>query len=245
MAKKLAFVSVLVVLVFAAASGANAITHDKRTYFTFNQPVALPGVTLPAGTYMFRIANPETSRNVIQVANREGTQSYAMLNTVQASRPDAPKDSEIRFLETAAGAPAAVGTYWYMGERTGYEFMYSKDQLAALNRGAQPAPTETKAAESTNLAESESSAVVPPLSDPDTSRDVVDGAGFPSVDAAADQNAQQPNQAVAPAPEPAPSASSQADTTRSQLPHTASPLALLLLGGVASAGMGVKLLRKS
>lgn len=242
MVKRLASASVLVVLVFAAASGANAITHDKRTYFTFNQPVALPGVTLPAGTYMFRIANPETSRNVIQVANREGTESYAMLNTVQASRPDAPKDSEIRFLETAAGAPAAVGTYWYMGERTGYEFMYSKDQLAALNRGAQPAPTESNA--SANIAESESSAVVPPLSDPDTSRDVVDGDGVPSVDAAAEQEAQQPNQAVAPAPEPAPSASSQ-DTTRSQLPQTASPLALLLLGGIASAGAGLKLLRKS
>lgn len=253
MVKKLASASVLVVLVFAAASGANAITHDKRTYFTFNQPVALPGVTLPAGTYMFRLANPDTSRNVIQVANREGTESYAMLNTIQATRPDAPKDSEIRFRETASGAPAAVGTYWYMGERTGYEFMYTKEQLAALNRGAQPAPTEASVTESTNVAEKDSAAV-PPIANPDTSRDVVEGEGVPSVDAAADQEsqvaqAQQPNQSVAPEQQPASpapsSASSQSDTTRSQLPQTASPLALLLLGGMASAGLGVKLLRKS
>ena len=70
MLKRLISTSVLVVLV-GAASGANAFTgtSDKRTYFTFSQPVALPGVTLPAGTYMFRIADDTTTRKVIQIAN--------------------------------------------------------------------------------------------------------------------------------------------------------------------------------
>jgi len=235
MVKRLTSASVLVVLVCALASGANAFTSDKRTYFTFNQPVALPGMTLPAGTYMFRIANTETSRNVIQVANKQGTESYALLNTVQATRPDAPKDSEIRFLETAAGAPAAVGTYWYMGERTGYEFVYSKEQLAALNRSAQPAPEAA-------IAESESSVSVPPLAEP--SPDVVNGEGLEASQQAESQIAQaQPEQSPVPAQPPAPSA--QAESTRDRLPQTASPLALLLLGGIATAGFGVKLLRKS
>ena len=133
-----------------------------------------------------------------------------------------------------------------MGERTGYEFMYTREQLEALNRGAQPAPTEASVSESTTVAENESAAAVPPIANPDASRDVVEGDGSPSVDAAADQEAQiaqaqQPNQSVAPEQQP-PSAS---DSTRSRLPQTASPLALLLLGGVASAGLGVKLLRKS
>ena len=111
MLKRLMTASVLVVLVHVMASGANASTFDKRTYFTFNQPVALPGVTLPAGTYMFRIANTETSRNVIQVSNKQGTESYALLNTVLAQRPDVPKDSEIRFRETPAGVPPAHSRY--------------------------------------------------------------------------------------------------------------------------------------
>jgi hypothetical protein len=242
MLKRLASASVLVVLVFAMASGANAITHDKRTYFTFNQPVALPGMTLPAGTYMFRLANPDTSRNVIQVSNEKGTESFAMLNTVQATRPDAPKDSEIRFMETAAGAPPAVGTWWYMGERTGYELIYTKEQLAALNAKAQPAPE-------VGITQTESAAVVPPIANPDNSPDVVEGAGVPSVDAAAEQEsqiaqAQQPEQAPAPAPAPAP-AQSESSSARDRLPQTASPLALLLLSGLATAGFGVKLLRKS
>jgi hypothetical protein len=236
MLKRLASASVLVVLVSALASGANALTYDKRTYFTFSQPVALPGMTLPAGTYMFRLANPDSSRNVIQVANKEGTQSFAMLNTIRAERPDAPKDSEIRFRETAAGAPPAVGTYWYMGERTGYEFMYSKAQLAALNNIAQPTPAES----------TDSSADVPPLADPDASPDVVEGPGLPDVDepaAAEAESAQvQPREPAAP---PAPANEPAQAPARDELPQTASPLALLLLGGIATAGFGLKLLRKS
>ena len=241
MVKRLSSAAVLVVLVCALASGANAFTSDKRTYFTFNQPVALPGMTLPAGTYMFRIANPDTSRNVIQVANKQGTESYALLHTVQATRPDAPKDSEIRFRETAAGAPPAVGSYWYMGERNGYEFIYSKEQLEALNKTAQPAAE-------VSFTESESSAVVPPIANPDTSSDVVDGAGVPAVsesDQAAESQIAQAEQAPAPAQSEPVGAQPEAQSSRSQLPHTASPLALLLLGGIASAGFGVKLLRKS
>ena len=235
MLKRLASASVLVVLVSALASGANAFTHDKRTYFTFSQPVALPGMTLPAGTYMFRIANPDTGRKVIQVANKEGTQSFAMLLTIPAQRPDAPKDSEIRFRETAAGAPPAVGTYWYMGERTGYEFLYSKAQLAALNNVAQPAA---------EIADSSSD--VPPIANPDVSTDVVEGPGLPDVDepaAAEAQSAQvQPREPAAP---PAPASEPAPAPARDELPRTASPLALLLLGGIATAGFGVKLLRKS
>ena len=231
MVKRLASASVLVVLVCALASGANAFTSDKRTYFTFNQPVALPGMTLPAGTYMFRIANPDTSRNVIQVANKQGTESFALLHTVQATRPDAPKDSEIRFRETAAGAPPAVGSYWYMGERTGYEFIYSKAELEALNRIAQPAAE-------VSVTETESSVDVPPISE---SSDVVNGEGLPDVSAQAES---QFAQAQSPAPAPAPQPESQS-STRDRLPQTASPLALLLLGGIATAGFGVKLLRKS
>jgi len=235
MVKRFASASVLVVLVVAMASGANAFTSDKRTYFTFSQPVALPGMTLPAGTYMFRIANTETSRNVIQVTNKQGTESFALLNTIQAQRPDVPKDSEIRFLETAAGAPPAVGTYWYMGERRGYEFIYSKEELAALNQRAQPAP---------EVAVTETAPVVPPEASPEASPDVVNGAGLPEEQAPAEsQIAQaQPPAQQPPAQQPAGPAQ---PTTREQLPKTASPLALLLLSGMAAAGFGVKLLRKS
>lgn len=241
MLKRLITASVLVVLV-GAASGANAFTNtsDKRTYFTFSQPVALPGVTLPAGTYMFRLADDTTTRKVIQVANKEGTQSFAMLHTVPVTRPDAPRDPEVRFMETAAGAPIAVRAWWQEGERTGYGFIYSNEQLAELNRNvasAKPAPVAPAAAAETDAAAAAGEPIAEgPLSGPD----VVEGPGIPADEpefqVAQAQESQQPP-AAAPEPRPEP--------TRETLPQTASPLALLLLGGIASASAGLRLLRKS
>jgi hypothetical protein len=76
-----------------------------------------------------------------------------------AYRVDAAKDSEIRFLETAAGAPRAINAWWYVGDNTGYQFIYSKQQLADLNRINQPEPVAAAAEESVGLAEGEPVAV--------------------------------------------------------------------------------------
>lgn len=237
MLKRLISTSVLVVLV-GAASGANAFTSDKRTYFTFNQPVALPGVTLPAGTYMFRLADDTTSRKVIQVANKEGTESYAMLHTMPVYRPDVPRDPEIRFMETAAGAPIAVRAWWKDGERTGYGFIYSKEELAALNRAAAPA-AEARIEPSAPV--DPEPAGEPVAEGPISGPDVVDGDGLPAEEP--ELVAQAPaNQQVPPAPEPR---SEVRQDTREELPRTASPLALLLISGLATTGIGLRLLRKS
>jgi hypothetical protein len=251
MLKRLMTASVLVVLVHVMASGANASTFDKRTYFTFNQSVALPGVTLPAGTYMFRLADPDTTRRVIQVSDKQGTQSYAMLLTMPAYRTDAAKDSEIRFLETPAGAPRAINAWWYVGDSTGYQFIYSKQRLAELNRVGQPEPVAAANEESPGLAEGEPVAV-PPISEPDAPG-VVEGDGVPpeasaEADIAADveqeeaelQAQAQPSAQQPPFENEPPSSASSRDA----LPQTASPLGVILLMGLATGGLGV-LLRKS
>jgi hypothetical protein len=127
--------------------------------------------------------------------------------------------------------------------------MYSKQQLAELNRIGQPEPVAAAAEESPNLAEGEP--VVPPISEPDAPG-VVEGDGVPpeasaDADVAADveqEEAELQAQAQPPAQqppfenEPASSASS-----RDTLPRTASPLGLILLTGLATGGLGV-LLRK-
>ena len=243
MLKRLFSASVLVVLVHLMASGADAFTSDKRTYFTFNQSVALPGVTFPAGTYMFRLADPNTTRRVIQVSDKQGTQSYALLLTMPAHRLDAAKDSEIRFLETPAGAPRAINAWWYVGDNTGYEFIYSKQQLAELNRVVQPEPVAAAIEEAPGRAEGEPVAI-PPLEEPVVSPGVVNGEGLPaeeSADVELQAQAQQPAQPPPFENEPAPVAS----PSREELPQTASPLGLLLLAGLTTGGIGLRLLRKS
>src|SRR4029078_1435457 len=57
-------------LLGVAASASAQSTWDKLTYFTFSGPVAVPGVSLPAGTYEFRLANPSSGSAVILIQSR-------------------------------------------------------------------------------------------------------------------------------------------------------------------------------
>lgn len=127
----------------AAAQGS---TPDKRVFFTFSGPVAVPGVTLPAGKYMFRLPTTIASgeRHVMQVLSSDGKTSYAMFFGISANRSDYPTKPEVRFMETAAGMPAAVKTWWYPGDKGGYEFVYPKEQARLLAKGTgEPVLTAT------------------------------------------------------------------------------------------------------
>jgi len=105
-----------------ASSGAN--TYDKLTYMTFSAPVQVPGAMLDAGTYRFWLANPGTSRNVLQVLSRDGSYVYAMFHTTPDSRMSVTEEAVVTFRETPAGVPPAVKSLFYGGERRGYEFVY-------------------------------------------------------------------------------------------------------------------------
>jgi hypothetical protein len=54
------------VFVCLMAAPATAQPLDKRTVFTFSGPITLPGVTLPAGQYLFRLADPNSSSKVVR-----------------------------------------------------------------------------------------------------------------------------------------------------------------------------------
>ena len=126
----------LVTLVSSAAYAQEP--YDLRTYFTFNRPVQLPGVELPPGEYIFRLADPE-NRKIVQVLSADRKEVYAMLHTIPRQRGEAPDKPEISFMETAAGVPPAIQTWWQQGSRTGREFMYSKEQAGRIATAIVPA----------------------------------------------------------------------------------------------------------
>lgn len=132
------------------AGAALAQPADYRTYFTFSAPVTLPGVTLPAGTYLFRLADPDSSRKVINVLSRDGKQSLAMLHTIPNQLLRAPQNPEIRFMEAVADMPPPIKTWWYPGKAIGYEFIYPRPQALALAK-ATSEPVLTTAAETRDL----------------------------------------------------------------------------------------------
>lgn len=146
------------------ASTAQAQPEDKRTFFTFSGPIALPGMTLPAGRYIFRIVDTTSSRKVIQVMSDDGKKPFVMANTIPDQRRDAPKDATVAFYETPRGTPAAVKTWWYPGETTGYQFIYPRAQAKEIaHNTGKPVlttktdttkPEETKTAELTRVDDS-------------------------------------------------------------------------------------------
>jgi len=146
MLKTLVAACVLAVTAFASTT-AHAQTVDNRTFFTFNQPVALPGVTLPAGKYIFRNPDITAARRVVQVLSEDGKQSYAMLLTIPAQRTEAAAKPEIRFMETAAGTPQAIKAWWYPGNAIGWEFIYPKEQALKLAKAASGAVLTTASAQ--------------------------------------------------------------------------------------------------
>lgn len=125
-----------VALVVVPVSRMRADESNKLTYFTFSGPVELPGVTLPGGTYMFKLLDGNSSRNVVQVFNKQGTKIYATILTIQDYRPEASDKTVIKFSETAAGAPPAVKEWFYPGDNFGQEFVYPKNRAVELAKAS-------------------------------------------------------------------------------------------------------------
>lgn len=136
--KAAACAAITVGLLASAAPQAHAqMRSDKAIYFTFSEPVTLPQVTLPAGRYLFRLADSLVSRTIVQIYSADGSKLHAMLMTIPARRADLPENPEVRFLETAANTPPAIATYWYPGEQSGWEFVYPREQAMSLARASQ------------------------------------------------------------------------------------------------------------
>src|SRR4029077_10537385 len=107
-----------------------------------------------AGTYRFRLTNPNTDRNVIQVLSHDGSVVYAMLHTVPTSRTVVTKESTVTFRETPAGVPPEVKALFYGGEHSGYEFMYPKREAVVKEVRPQPPITFAPIAAATVVEES-------------------------------------------------------------------------------------------
>jgi hypothetical protein len=146
MLKTITSACALAVLGFTSTP-AHAQPIDNRTWFTFNQPITLPGVTLPAGTYLFRNPDVNSSRRVVQVLSDDGRQSYVMLLTIPAQRTEPSAEPEIRFMETAEGTPHAIKAWWYPGNTIGWEFIYPKEQAFKLAKASSGSVLTTASAE--------------------------------------------------------------------------------------------------
>ena len=125
----------VIAVVLAAASIAQGDIPPRLNYLTFSAPFALPGVALPAGSYVFEVIEPG-QYDVVQVKNRKSGHVYLTAFTRQISRPTGlPASQQIVFREVAAGMTPPVKAWFPIGERVGHEFIYPACSRQLGDRG--------------------------------------------------------------------------------------------------------------
>ncbi len=116
--------------VFAPFSRANA--WNKKTIFTFSEPVEIPGVALPAGTYVFKLLDSDADRDIVQVFNKNQTKLYATILAIPDYRMNPTGKTVVTFDERPHDSPQAVAAWFYPGDNYGMEFVYPKERASLL-----------------------------------------------------------------------------------------------------------------
>jgi hypothetical protein len=116
----------VVLLGILATSATGAIPNTRRTtYFTFSRSVQLPGVVLPAGTYIFEVANPDSQGDVVRVLSRDRSKVHLMKFTRFVYREmKGDLKATISLGESLAGNPPPVKAWYPQEETRGREFIY-------------------------------------------------------------------------------------------------------------------------
>jgi hypothetical protein len=133
------------VLFFEVASHADEL--KQSTKITFSQPIEIPGQVLPAGTYLFSLANAD-NLDMVQIFNADGTRVYATLQTISTERPEWTGDTVITLAEQPNGGPDALMNWFYPGHTDGHAFIYPKHEQQQLAQERQQTIVARNAAES-------------------------------------------------------------------------------------------------
>jgi hypothetical protein len=154
----------------ALLPGAKADAWNQKTVVKFGDAVEIPGQILPAGTYVFKLAESHSNRHIVQVFNKDENHLFGTFLAIPSHRRHASEKTIINFEERAAGSPQAVKAWFYPNRNYGHEFVYPKTEALALAKAnntpvpstpAEVMPAITKPAVTMNAPEIVALLVVP------------------------------------------------------------------------------------
>ena len=119
----------------ALAQGGNA-EWTKKTRLTFSAPVQIPGKTLPAGTYTFRVMDLIADRHVLQILDEKEADLIATVMAVSQTRMEQAENNVVMFSERPAGSPPAIKLWYYPGDKMGNEFVYPRAQAIEIAKSS-------------------------------------------------------------------------------------------------------------
>jgi len=215
---KRALTLVCCALLFAVFS-AKADEWNKKTVVTFNRPVELPGIVLPAGKYVFKLLDSLSNRHIVQIFNEDETQIFATILAIPNYRLEPAEDTILRFAERPRTQPEALRAWFYPGDNFGQEFVYPKSRALAI---AQENKMPVLSAEVTPQEKPEELVKAP-----------VEAVPPPKEEAVAEQRWTEPEPTPVIEPEPVP-APAPAPPAKPELPATASSLPLIALIGFSA-----------
>jgi outer membrane biosynthesis protein TonB len=203
------------------AHRAKADEWNKKTILTVNQPIQVTHTVLQPGTYVFKLADSQSDRHIVQIFNGDQTQIIDTVLAIPNYRLRPTGNSQFAFWETPPGTARALRAWFYPGDNFGQEFAYPK-QLAMLETPAPPPAPPAPAPAPVPEAPAPAPAPAPqPEPQPQAMTTPQEPAPAPAEIA---QSAPPP--APVPQPEPQPT----------ELPKTASSYPLVGLGGLLSLG---------
>jgi hypothetical protein len=121
----LAALAFALVTVFAAPPMHAGATLSNVNRVTFNSPVALPGVILPAGSYVFEAGALFMSPHIVRVTSPDYQKQYFVGLTQRVRRPaNMPPNQVVALAEAPVGNPPPIRAWYPINSQSGHEFLY-------------------------------------------------------------------------------------------------------------------------
>jgi hypothetical protein len=110
------------------APAAKADEWNKETVVTFSEPLQIPGKVLPAGTYVFKLADSESDRDIVQISTKDQKHLLATIMAVPDDRAEPTGKTVLTLEERPSGSPEALHSWFYAGDTDGVQFLYPNSE---------------------------------------------------------------------------------------------------------------------
>ena len=96
---------------------------DEKTIVTVNEAIQVPGKVLPAGSYVFKLLDPN-DRTLVAIYNADGRHLITTIQGIPDYRMETPSEAILQLEERPEGQPEALTEWFYPGDNFGVEFVY-------------------------------------------------------------------------------------------------------------------------
>lgn len=216
--------AVMAVGLVGAVRGDVFFNPDHDSTLSIAAPVEVPGAILDPGTYVVKLVETQSNRDVVTITSEDGKKLYATVICAPHPTTEAPRHATFVFYSVPEGANKVLHTWYAPHDSIGLDFIYPPDRAAALRQVTNEEVPALTAEQSNALASRAAPAAVTTDAEPPKAAEAPAPPPPPAPAVAAE---------AAPAPQPAAMTADASET----LPKTASRTPLVLAAGILALGV--------